>query len=157
MKWRYGIPFAATLVLAWCGTLVHAQSSAKVAGSGRDFKFPEYYPSSNGVRQIKTLVTGREAQFVSNNMSLVRLKDTTLTNYTPEGQLDWVVQSPECTVNVNTREVRGTTNMFFQTADEKLFLSGVGFLWQHTNSVLILSNQVSTWIDKTALTNSPLK
>ena len=107
--------------------------------------------------QIKTLVTGREAEFVGNNMNVVRLKDTTLTNYSPEGQLEWVVRSPECTVNVNTREVHGITNMFFHTADEKLFLSGVGFLWQHTNSVLILSNQVSTWIDKTALTNSPLK
>ena len=26
-------------------------------GPGKDFKFPDYYPSSNGVRQLKTLVT----------------------------------------------------------------------------------------------------
>jgi hypothetical protein len=157
MKLRPWTLLAATLITAWWGVLVHGQTTAKLSGPGRDFKYPEYYPASNGVLQVKTLISGREAQAVSNNMSLIRLKDTTLTNYSPDGRVEWIVQSPECIVNVAAREVRGTTNMFFQTADEKFFLSGVGFLWQHTNSVLILLDQVSTWIDKNALTNSPLK
>jgi hypothetical protein len=148
---------AALLTAAWCGAIAYGQSFTKVGGPGRDFKVPEYYPTSNGVRQLKILISGREAEPVSNSMNIVRIKDTTLTNYTPDGRLDWTAYSPECTVNVNTREVRGTTNMVFRTADEKLFLSGIGFLWQHSNSVLILSNQVSTWIDKKALTNSSLQ
>ena len=135
----------------------HAQPpAAKVAtsGPGKDFKFPDYYPSSNGVRQLKTLVTGSEAHFVSNNMNLVRLQQPRLTNYTPEGKLEWSASSPECTVNIATREVRGISNLFFQTADERLFVRGVGFLWQSNNSVLILSNQVFTRIDKSSLTNN---
>ena len=148
---------ATLLTAAWCGAITYGQSSTKVGGPGRDFKVPDYYPTSNGVRQLKILISGREAVPVSSNMNLVRMKDTTLTNYTPDGRLDWIASSPECTVDVKTREVWGATNMLFQTADEKLFLSGVGFLWQHTNGVLILSNQVSTWIDKKALTNSSLQ
>jgi hypothetical protein len=106
------------------------------------------------VRQLKTLVTGSEAHFVSNNMNVVRLQQPRLTNYTPEGKLEWSAFSPECTVNVATREVRGSSNLFFQTADEKLFVRGVGFLWQSNSSVLILSNQVFTRIDKSSLTNN---
>jgi hypothetical protein len=36
-------------------------------------------------------------------------------------------------------------------ADNRLMQTGVGFLWQQSNSVLIVSNQVRTWIDKQAL------
>jgi hypothetical protein len=144
----------ACIAMIGCGVVAHGQAIVSSVGVGKDFKFPDYYPSSNGVRQLKTLVTGSEAQFVSNNMNVVRLQNPRLTNYTPEGQLEWSAHSPECTVNVNTREVRGSTNMVFRTADEKLLLRGVGFLWQQTNSVLILSNQVFTWIDKRALTNN---
>jgi hypothetical protein len=58
---------------------------------------------------------------------------------------------------MKTKLVRGNTNMYFHTADERLFLSGIGFLLQQTNRVLILSNQTYTWIDKQALTNSQAK
>jgi hypothetical protein len=61
------------------------------------------------------------------------------------------VVSPECLYDITTREVRGNTNMIFRTADERLYISGVGFLWQQTNTMLILSNQSFTWIDKRAL------
>lgn len=141
------------VVLASAVSGLAQRQPAAVAGSGKDFKFPHYYPSSNGVRQLQTLVTGTEAQFVSNNMNLVRLQNPRLTNYTPQGKIEWSAAASECTVNVSSREVRGNTRMVFQTADEKLWLSGVGFLWQQTNSVLVLSNQVFTWIDKRALTN----
>ena len=57
-------------------------------------------------------------------------------------------------MNIATREVRGNSNLFFQTADKKLFVRGVGFLWQSNSSVLILSNQVFTRIDKSSLTNN---
>src|SRR5436190_17315616 len=73
-----GMPNASSVIASilflggvlFLGLSSHAQSpAAKVAtsGPGKDFKFPDYYPSSNGVRQLKTLVTGSEAHFVSNN------------------------------------------------------------------------------------------
>ena len=121
-------------------------------GTGKDFVFPDYYPASNGVRRLKSVVAGKEAQPISN--SIFALKFPKLTNYTIEGKVDWTASSPECTVNLNTREVSGNTNLVFETADERLRQTGVGFLWQQNSSVLIISNQSQTKIDKQALTNN---
>jgi len=127
-------------------------------GTGKDFKFPDYYPASNGVRRLKTLVTGSEAQFVTNDNSVIVLKNPRLESYAPDGKVEWTATSPECTVNIRTKEVRGDTNLIFQTADEHFQQTGVGFLWQQTNSVLVIFDQSHTRIDKEALAdNSRLK
>lgn len=123
-------------------------------GTGKDFKFPDYYPPSNGVRRLKTLVTGSEAQFATNDNSVIALKNPRLESYAPDGKVEWTATSPECTVNIKTKEVRGNTNMTFQTADDRWQQTGVGFLWQQTASLLIISNQSHTRIDKQALTNN---
>jgi len=130
------------------------QARIATSGAGHDFKFPDYYPASNGVRQLKTLITGAEAQVVSNNARMVRLTEPRLTNYAPNGKLEWSAEARECVVNIATREVRGNSNLVIQAADGKFYHTGRGFLWQSSNSVLILSNQVFTRIDKTALSNS---
>lgn len=124
-------------------------------GTGKDFKFPDYYTASNGVRRLRTLVTGSEAQFATNDNSLITLKNPRLESYAPDGKLEWTATSPECTVNIRTREVRGNTNLTFQTADERFQQTGVGFLWQQTNGVLIIFEQSHTQIDRDTLTNSP--
>lgn len=136
----------------WLAGPARAQLSGP--SKGTDFKYPaEYYPVSNGVRRLKTLITGASWQMMSN--SIVALKDPRIERTREDGQLEWTVLARECHFNLLTKEARGSSNVFFRTADERLFLTGVGFLWQQTNSVLTLSNQTLTWIDKIALTNSP--
>lgn len=129
-------------------------AEAKI-GTGKDFKFPDYYTASNGVRRLRTLVTGSEAQFATNDNSLITLKNPRLESYALDGKLEWTATSPECTVNIRTREVRGNTNLIFQTADERFQQTGVGFLWQQTNSMLIIFDQSHTQIDRDTLTNNP--
>lgn len=150
---------AAGLAMAMArGLLAHGQIPLTTAKSDyvRDFVLPDYYPSSNGVRHLRTRVAGAEARILSNGV--FALKQPRLESYREDGTtLEWVAVAPECIVDMKTKLVRGNTNMFFHTADEQLFLSGVGFLWQQTNSVLILSNQTRTWIDKQTLTNSQTK
>ena len=140
------------------GLLAHGQIPQTTSKSDlvRDFILPDYYPSTNGVRRLKTRVTGTEARILSNNV--FALKQPRVESYREDGTtLDWVAVSPECTVEMKTKLVRGNTNVYIHTADERLFLSGIGFLLQQTNSVLILSNQTFTWIDRQALTNSQTK
>jgi hypothetical protein len=120
----------------------------------KDFKLPLFYPSTAGVQRIKTVIAGERWRFVTNG--LVHLTRPGITNYRPDGTLEWIATSPECTVDINTKEARGSTNVFFRTADDRLFQTGVGFLWQQNNSVLIVSNQVRTWIDRQALTKTAL-
>ena len=140
------------------GFLAHGQIPQTTAKSDlvQDFVLPDYYPSSNGVRRLKRRVTGAEARILTNNV--FALKQARLESYGEDGTtLEWVAVSPECTVEMKTKVVRGNTNMYFHTADERLFLTGIGFLLQQTNNVLILSNQTFTWIDKQALTNAQTK
>ena len=150
---------AAGLAMAMArGFLAHGQIPQTTTRSDLvyDFILPDYYPSSNGVRRLKTRVSGAEARMLSNGV--FALKQTRLESYREDGTtLEWVAVSPQCVVDMKSKSVRGNTNLFYHTADEQLFLSCVGFLWQQTNSVLITSNDTRTWIDKQALTNSHSK
>ena len=144
---------AAALALG-CALFAPAQI-AKLEG-GTNGRFPDYYPTSNGVRRLKSLVTAAQWRFGSND--ILYLTSSKLQSFREDGTtLEWTAIAPECTFNPATREVRGTTNMYFQTADERLYVTGVGFLWQQSNSVLTLSNQTFTRIDKLALTNTVSK
>jgi hypothetical protein len=148
---------ALTLLLAlgwaifWTGVLSGQTSRITEA---KDFKLPLFYPSTAGVQRIKTVIAGERWRFVTNG--LVHLTRPGITNYRPDGTLEWIATSPECTVDINTKEARGHTNIFFKTADDRFYQTAVGFLWQQSNSVLIVSNQVRTWIDKQALTKTAL-
>src|SRR5205085_10935687 len=122
--------------------------------TGKDFKFPDYSTASNGQVRLRSVITGKEYRFLSNNV-LIALTLPRIESFREGGTtLEWSAISKEATVDINTREVRGSTNMFFRTSDDRLFLTGVGFLWQQSNSVLILSNKTFTWIDTQRLTNS---
>lgn len=135
--------------------LAHAQNNQ--LGVGKDFTFPDYYPSTNGAVRLRSVITGKEYRFLSNNV-LIALTHPRIEFFREDGTtLEWSAIAPQATVDIDTREVRGNTNMFFRTADNRLFLSGVGFLWQQSNSVLILSNKTFTWIDTEKLTNSSSK
>ena len=142
-------------IAALLASAVYVRTQSTHFEPGKNFMAPEYYPASNGVLRLKNIVAGSEYRFI--NKELVSLTNPRLTNYTPDGKVEWTVASPECTVNINTKEVNGNTNMTFRTADELLFISGVGFLWQQSSSMLILSNQSFTWIDKRALTTNASK
>ena len=142
---------AVAAAILFHGADVYAQVP-KLA-SGKDFKLPLYYPASNGVRALKTVVTGAEWRFVTNGV--VALTQPKITNYHADGKVEWIVTSPECTVDVQSKEARGPTNIYFKTADERLFQTAMGFLWQHSTSLLILSNNVFTWIDRQPMTNAP--
>ena len=142
---------ATAAALCWT-TAAHAQATKLVTGT--NFKLPVYYPSSNGVQKIKTVVSGEKWRFATNG--IVHLIKPGITNYLPDGSIEWIATSPECTVEINTKVARGHTNIFFKTADDRFYQTAVGFLWQQSNSVLIVSNQVQTWIDKQALTKTAL-
>jgi hypothetical protein len=121
-------------------------AQAPRTGIGKDFKFPDYGADSNGVVRLKSLVTGTEFQQITNNVFF--LIQPRMEFFRADGSnLDWTAIAPSCFVDIRTREVSGVTNVFFRKADDRLYIRGVGFLWQQSNSVLILSNKSFTWID----------
>jgi lipopolysaccharide export system protein LptA len=131
-----------------------ARAQSNPLGPGKDFTFPDYYPSTNGVVRLRSVITGKEYRFLSNN-TFIALTEPRIESFREDGvTLEWTAIAREATVDINTREVHGPGKMYFRTADDGFFQTGVGFLWQQSNSVVILSNKTFTWIDTRKLTNS---
>jgi lipopolysaccharide export system protein LptA len=123
-------------------------------GVGKNFMFPDYYPATNGVARKKSVVTGTEYRLVTNN--IIALTRPRMEFFRPDGSnLQWTAIAREAVVDINTREVGGSSNAFFRTSDDAFFMTGMGFLWQQSNSVLIISNNSFAWID--IRTNAPAK
>jgi len=147
------VSLAALAVALGAVLVARAQQSASFKG-GTDFKYPvEFWPEQNGVIRKKTLVTGARYEPLSN--SVVRLTSPRIERFEENGTtLSWTAISSECVLDMDEKKVNGTSKLYFRTADERLYHTGVGFLWQQTNSLLIISNKVFTWIDKKKLTNA---
>ncbi len=152
MKENPRVPWKVCLATTavWLVLLLFARAQTAMFKGGTDFRLPlEYYPASNGVVRLKTLLTGAKFEPLSNRINVITLTRPRIENYSEDGTtLMWTATSPKCTVNTTTRQVSGPTNVYFRTADDRHYLTGVGFLWQQSNSVLILSNQTFTWIDR---------
>lgn len=134
--------------------LAHTASSQLTRfGSAKGFTLPDYYPSSNGVQKLRTVLTGNEAQPVSNGLFL--LKQPRIENYRPDGALEWVAVAETALVSLFNRSASGTNHVVFQTADTNVVVKARGFLWQAGEGVLIVSNQ-TTWIDRALFTNGPM-
>ncbi len=124
------------------------------AGVGKDFMYPEYWPLTTGVARKKSVVRAEEYQLLTNN--LAALTHARIDFYKTDGtNLEWSATAHEATVDINSRQVSGDEKVFFRTADDRLFVTGTGFLWQQTNSLLILSNNTFTWME--IRTNTPSK
>src|SRR5215208_1144836 len=132
-KFHFGLAVGGAGLLFVSAVYLLAQTAQFLPG--KNFMAPEYYPATNGVLRLKHVVAGSEWKFIGKE--IVSLMNPRLTNFTQDGKIEWTVASPECIVNMSTKEVNGNTNMVFRTADERLFISGVGFLWQQTNGILI--------------------
>jgi hypothetical protein len=116
---------------------------------------PEYYPASNGVQRYKTMITGAEGLFAGNGIILVSFPR--IESYKEDGSLEWVATSVDATVDMFSKIASGTNVVAYRTGDTNFYVTGRGFQWHQTNGTIILSNQTYTWINRAAVTNSPLK
>jgi hypothetical protein len=116
--------------------------------------YPDYWPLTNGVARKKSVVTAKEYQLLTNN--LAALTQARIDFYKKDGtNLEWSATAHEAEVNLNSRQVSGDEKVFFRTADDRLFVTGTGFLLLQSNSVLILRSNTFTWME--LRTNTPSK
>jgi hypothetical protein len=169
MKSRPWIAMAAVVLLLAAAIVLVVRSSshrrpvpiepeegdASVVRRPKGFKLVDYYSSTGGLQRIKSILTGSEGELLTNG--LVFLTNPRIETYREDGVLEWVATSLDALVNREARVAVGTNLVSFRSGDTNFYQSGRGFLWQQTNSVLIVSNQSYTWIAQKALTNSPSK
>jgi lipopolysaccharide transport protein LptA len=105
--------------------------------------------------QIKSLLEAARARRLPDGQYLC--KEATLQTFTETGQRELVVRAPECVSDPAGRSASSGGPLKVQTADGKFTLEGEGFLWQQTNSILLISNRVHTVIQPDLLQSSPEK
>ncbi len=146
MRLRVVKLFQAGLLLAgltsWTGSGV-AQTAG--GGSGKDFKLPEYDPQG----RLKSQVTGKGVKQLPNSQMLITTLH--LETYRDDGKVELIVEAPECLYDSKRRIATSPGEMRARQADGKFTITGQGFEWQQTNSVLIISNRAHTIINKELL------
>jgi hypothetical protein len=131
------------------------EADSSAARRPKGFKLVDYYSNTGGVQRIRSVLTGSEGELLTNGM--IFLVHPRIETYREDGALEWVATSLDATVSREARIAVGTNLVSFRSGDTNFYVAGRGFLWQQSNSVLIVSNQSYVWISQTSLTNSPSK
>lgn len=103
----------------------------------------------------RTILSGAEAEPLSSS-HLIEIRKIQLQMLNTNGDVEMTITAPQCVLDLEKHEVNSSGKVEIRTADGKLLNSGEGFLWQQTNSVLYISNSMSTRI-RGASTNSLFK
>jgi hypothetical protein len=134
----------AWLLAATAAVFAFVALAEKVANTTvKDFRVPEYYDPPHET-QLRSLLQGAEAQPEPGGLVLIR--DLKLQTFGVNGEYQVLVEAPHCVFDSVQRAARSPGRLQAQTADGKFYLEGEGFLWQQTNSNLIISNRVHTVI-----------
>ena len=142
-------------MLPWPG---RAQSTA----GGQGFKSSEYYDAPHET-QMKSMLEGAQAQLQPNGRLLVT--QAKWRTFRVNGESELAVEAPECLYDKDQGSISSSGPLRVQTGDGQFSIEGEGFLYQQTNSILLVSNRVHTIIhpellgpsSATLLTNTPGK
>ena len=143
---RRGIPrFKATWLGALAFVVLAFLASAEKTSTTKvkDFSVPEYFPQPHET-QMKSLLQGAEAE--PETGGLILITDVKLKTFGEAGEPQMLVEAPHCVFDSVQRAVSSSGPFSVQSVDGKFHLEGEGFLWQETNSSLIISNRVRTTI-----------
>jgi lipopolysaccharide export system protein LptA len=148
------------ILLLGGAVFVPPPGQAQDFGEIKGLKLAEPYGAPHET-QIKSLLEAAKARRLADGQYLC--KEATLQTFTETGQRELVVRAPECVSDPSGHSANSAGPLKVQTADGKFSLEGEGFLWQQTNSSLIISNRVHTVIQpdllepstKSPLTNAP--
>lgn len=107
----------------------------------KDFPVVLEYHKAPHETQTKLLLHGDEAE---PHGGLVLIRGMTLQLFGETGELQMLVQAPQCTFDTVQHTVSSTGHLEVQSGDGQFLLTGEGFSFQQTNKVLIISNRVQT-------------
>jgi lipopolysaccharide export system protein LptA len=115
----------------------------------KNFKTAEPYPPPHET-QTKSLLEGGKGVLLPGGKTLLS-DGVTLRTFSETNTPQIIVKIRECIYDTTTHSVNSAGPIEMQTADGKFTIEGTGFLWQQTNSSLIISNNVHTMIQAALL------
>ena len=141
---RHGCRTAGCVLLVAGALLVTASVEKPSSTTIKDFSVPEYFDPPHE-KQMKSLLQGAEAEPQPGGMiAIAEVKFQTFNEKT--GQAEIQVRAPHCIFDSVSRTVSSSGPLTVQSVNGQFYLEGEGFLWQPTNSNLIISNRVRTVI-----------
>ena len=110
----------------------------------------EYYEPPHQ-QQVKSILSGAEAPPQPGGLLII--KQLKLRTFGVDGTPEKVVTAPECIYDTLGATASSAGPLQLQNVDGKFLVEGEGFLWRQTNSLLTISNNVRTLIEKGAKSN----
>jgi hypothetical protein len=133
----------ASLLLGLLAVAAMLQGQILNFGRVKDFSVPDYFdpPHQN---QVKSRLSGKEAE--PRRGGLFVIKEIKVESFRLDGFCEFRVTAPECTYDSQGRTAYSASAVRLESGDGQLLVEGRGFLWQQTNSMIIISNDQRTVI-----------
>ena len=144
-----GFPTATGLLLL--ASTARGQQMAGVEAMDFKIQLENYAPPFEA--QPRTLLESAKVQPQQGGKIL--MTDAKLKTFSTNGTLELLAQSPQCIFDSNQRTASSPEPLQLETGDRRFFTEGQGFLWDQTNSTLLISNRVHTITWKDLLTSPP--
>ena len=120
----------------------NGDQTRQLGGKIRGFSVPQYFDVKVGQQaKIRTLLTGREAYPITGE-NKIYINGLRIECYDSEGNTNTVVTARECIYDIYKKTVESSDILRLAKADDTMSLQGIGFSWDHANSLLTISNQV---------------
>lgn len=132
----------AVIGLALCLTLFAGPARGQKVGSGKGIKFSDYYEPPHET-QMKWLLEGASAEPQAGGR-IVAVTRAKVQTWRENGAGEMIVEAPECLYDADRRSVSSTGSLILLTADGAFSLTGEGFAWLQSASILFVSNRVHT-------------
>ncbi len=143
----------ASLLLAAClHAVLHCNGNAQMPGLGKatQFKTDEYFEPPNDLKVKMELEGDSATPLPGGNLDISNL---TIQTYRLDGGTDALIQAPDCIYAPYDGLAYSSGPIQMKTADNRLYVTGRGFLWQQADNSLTISNQVYTLVKMKTLSD----
>jgi lipopolysaccharide export system protein LptA len=126
------------------------QAQLPSGGPVRNFNTAEYFDPPHQ-SQMKYQLTGAEAR--QEGSGRLRITQMKLQTFGEDGTRQITVEAPECVYEKSKNAASSPGRLQVQTGDGRFSVEGEGFLWQASESILTISNNVRSLLQRA--TNAP--
>jgi hypothetical protein len=139
---------AGAVLLAGCkksgDNVVETHAPQDAPGHTRDFTSVKYYDMAPFQQQMKSRLSGADAQPLG---ELLVIKQPKLETFNTDGSRQAIAEAPECVYDMRNGVASSAGHLRLQSGDGKIRTEGDGFLWRQDDSFLTISNHHHTMIE----------
>ncbi len=126
---------------------------AQQGGHATDFRTHQDYTGPT-LNQRKTEFSGKDATPMAGS-SKVLVKGADMKSFREDGTLVMAAKAIECVYDGSKKQANSSGPLQMQTGDGHFFIEGIGFLWNETDSGLVLSNHVHSILHSDSTNGTP--